>query len=82
MKNSTDTIVKRTSDLPACSTVPQPTAPPRTPLLVGLTRKYSQVISQKFIFSDVILCVPRYIRTLLEIVRLAGQTTLQIVCIN
>jgi len=28
MKNSSDTIGNRTSDLPACSAVPQPTAPP------------------------------------------------------
>ena len=31
MKNSSDTIGNRTRDLPACSTVPQPTAPPCTP---------------------------------------------------
>ena len=31
MKNSNDTIGNRTRDLPACSSVPQPTAPPRTP---------------------------------------------------
>jgi hypothetical protein len=31
MKNSNDTIKNRTRNLPACSTVPQPTAPPRTP---------------------------------------------------
>jgi hypothetical protein len=30
MKNSNDTIGNRTSELPACSAVPQPTAPPRT----------------------------------------------------
>jgi hypothetical protein len=29
MKNSSDTIGNRTCDLPACSAVPQPTAPPR-----------------------------------------------------
>jgi hypothetical protein len=29
MKNSSDTIGNRTRDLPACSTVPQQTAPPR-----------------------------------------------------
>ena len=28
MKNSSDTIGNRTRDLPACSVVPQPTAPP------------------------------------------------------
>jgi hypothetical protein len=30
-KNSNDTIRNRTRDLPACSAVPQPTAPPRAP---------------------------------------------------
>ena len=32
MKNSNDTIGNRTRDLPACSAVPQPTAPPRSPV--------------------------------------------------
>ena len=32
MKNSNDTIGNRTPDLPDCSAVPQPTAPPRAPL--------------------------------------------------
>jgi len=31
MKNSSDTIGNRNRNLPACSTVPQPTAPPRAP---------------------------------------------------
>jgi hypothetical protein len=31
MKNSNDNIGNRTCDLPACSAVPQPTAPPRAP---------------------------------------------------
>ena len=31
MENSNDTIGNRTRDLPACSAVPQPTAPPRAP---------------------------------------------------
>jgi hypothetical protein len=31
MKNSKDTLGNRTRDLPACSAVPQPTAPPRVP---------------------------------------------------
>ena len=30
MKKSNDTIGNRTRDLPACSVVPQPTAPPRS----------------------------------------------------
>ena len=29
MRNCNDTIGNRTRDLPACSAVPQPTAPPR-----------------------------------------------------
>ena len=32
MKNSNDTIGNRTRDLRACSAVPQPTAPPHSPL--------------------------------------------------
>jgi hypothetical protein len=32
MKNFNDSIVNRTCDLPAFSAVPQPTAPPRTPM--------------------------------------------------
>jgi hypothetical protein len=35
MKNSSDTIGNRNRDLPRCSTVPQPTAPPRA-LLSGV----------------------------------------------
>jgi hypothetical protein len=34
MKNSNDTIGKRTRDLPACNAVPQPTAPPRAPIIL------------------------------------------------
>ena len=37
MKNSNDTIGNRTRDLPACSAVPQPTAPPRAQTLYLLT---------------------------------------------
>jgi hypothetical protein len=32
MKNSIDTIGNRNRDLPVCSAVPQPTAPPRAPV--------------------------------------------------
>ena len=39
MKNSNDTIGNRTRDLPACSAVPQPTAPPRTPGLYSMRCK-------------------------------------------
>ena len=36
MKNSNDTIGNRTRDVPTCSAVPQPTAPPRTPVKIGI----------------------------------------------
>jgi len=36
MKNSSDTIGNRTRDIPACSAMPQPTAPPRVHLQGGL----------------------------------------------
>jgi hypothetical protein len=34
MKNSNDTIGNRSRDLPVCSAVPQPTAPPRAPVFL------------------------------------------------
>jgi hypothetical protein len=34
MKNSNDTIRNRTRDVPACSAVSQPTAPPRAPHVI------------------------------------------------
>ena len=34
MQNSSNTIVNRTLDLAACGAVPQPTAPPRAPLII------------------------------------------------
>ena len=34
MKNVNDTIGNRTRDLPTCSAVPQPTAPPRAPRIM------------------------------------------------
>jgi hypothetical protein len=43
MKNSNNTIGKRTRDLPACVAVPQPTAPRRAP--------YNLVLFVKFTFS-------------------------------
>ena len=35
IKNSNDTIGNRTHDPPACSAVPQPTAPPRVPIFLA-----------------------------------------------
>jgi hypothetical protein len=42
MKITSDPIADRTRDLPACSAVPQSTAPPRTPISLYITYK-SQV---------------------------------------
>jgi hypothetical protein len=39
MRNSNDTIGNRTRVLPACSAVPQPTAPPRAPYPIVRKRK-------------------------------------------
>ena len=47
MKNSSDTVENRTRDLPACSAVPQPTAPPRTALVKVVTLN-GQAQSSKF----------------------------------
>ena len=42
MKNSSDNIAKRTRVLPACSAVPQPTAPPRDSNYSLLLENYSK----------------------------------------
>ena len=47
MKNSNDTIGNRTRNLPACSAVPQPTAPPLAPIMFG--EKYK-------LFSTTLCC--------------------------
>jgi hypothetical protein len=43
MKNPTDSIGNRNRDLPACSAVPQTTAPPRTPPIVVIIVKLKRV---------------------------------------
>jgi len=48
MKNSNDTIGNRIRDLPACSAVPQPTAPPRAPPAY-MVRPYSENGRRKII---------------------------------
>jgi len=42
IKNASDTIRNRTRDLAACSAVPQPTAPPRVPIIYTVHLKCSQ----------------------------------------
>jgi len=44
MKNVNDTIGKRTRNLPACSSVPQPTALPHAPVVLYRIVKYKQNI--------------------------------------
>ena len=44
MKNSNDTIGNRTRDLPACSAVPQPTAPPRSQNAYGRFLYFAPII--------------------------------------
>ena len=54
MKNSNDTIGNRTRDLPACSAVPQPTAPPRAPAVKGiLVIKEQQMCYILFLFLQI-----------------------------
>jgi hypothetical protein len=43
MKNPSDTTGNRTRDIPTCSTVPQPTAPPLTPYYNRPTYIYPKV---------------------------------------
>jgi len=43
MKNSNDAIGNRARDLPACSAVHQPTAPPRAPLMQRQEQNISAV---------------------------------------
>jgi hypothetical protein len=47
MKNCNDTIGNRTRDLPACSAVPQPTAPPRTPFTESYETEKNIMCGQK-----------------------------------
>jgi len=55
MKNSNDTIGNRTRDLPACSAVPQPTAPQRAPFSVSMLlfyvreSKYDKVVTPRHV---------------------------------
>ena len=52
MKNSSDTIGKRTRDFLACSAVPQPTAPPGAPHLTASISKSSCKILSSLDFGE------------------------------
>jgi hypothetical protein len=47
MSNSTNTTGNRTRDLPACSAVPQPTAPPRAPIFI-IHAYYNYIINARY----------------------------------
>jgi hypothetical protein len=50
MKNSNDTIGNQTRDLPVCSAVPQPTAPPRAQIgVIRFDDYYNLLISLSLI---------------------------------
>ena len=53
MKNSNDTIGYRTRDLPPCSAVPQPTAPPRAPTYISCTIKYVPILLENNIKIEI-----------------------------
>ena len=53
MKNYNDTIGNRTLDLPTCSTVPQPTAPPRTPLYMYIYKIYKSIFTKPQVGSKI-----------------------------
>jgi hypothetical protein len=44
MKNSNDTFGNRTRDLPTCSAVPQPTAPPRATIYIVTSVIYTNIV--------------------------------------
>ena len=51
MKNSNDNIGNRTRDVPACSAVPQPTSPPRAPVVRVTSIKCRERV-QMFVVSS------------------------------
>ena len=48
INNSSDTILNPTRDLPACSVVSQPTAPPLVPLIAGEEYKLFKFLNMYF----------------------------------
>jgi len=54
MKNSNDTIANRTRNLPACSTVPQPTVPPHAPVLCSINANYSPMNAQVIVLKPIL----------------------------
>jgi len=57
MKNSNDTFGNRTHDLPACSAVPQPTAPPRAPPRLHRMTEMLSIFPYMYIPSTSVKCL-------------------------
>ena len=55
MKNSNDTIGNRTRDIPACSAVPEPTAPPRAPTQHTVMAPKSQLYYSILLYRSTVL---------------------------
>jgi hypothetical protein len=51
MENSNDTIGNRNSDLPACSALPQPAAPPRASVQLKYTETITKLESSVYHFD-------------------------------
>jgi len=56
MKNSNDTIGNQTYDIPTCSTMPQPTAPPRAPFVAVLPINLDLIFTSTVIKMICCLC--------------------------
>jgi hypothetical protein len=73
MKNSSDTIGNRTRDVPVCSAVPQPTAPPRAQG-IRITQKkewisektWDEIILRKRIKGKINVSKPRQQKAVLQ----------------
>jgi hypothetical protein len=65
MRNSNDTVGNRTRDLPTCSAVTQPTAPPRVPLFEEREANYKSgtMIKMTVITKDVKFPLPGHRET-------------------
>ena len=55
MKNPNDTIGNQTPDLPACSAVPQPTAPPRARIVEYTGHKVGVLKKDRMLFQTNLL---------------------------
>ena len=57
MKNSSDTIGNRTRNLPVCSTVPEPTAPPHAPYKYSISRVSASYFGEEGKITELVMRV-------------------------